>query len=95
MGLTEGELMERLFSYMTCMRPFSKISKEMTPSHRMDLLFDGLFYYGSRKDENLGIKTFENVSFNNQDISVCCNKLSIEILIDLFELIIIPLQTQH
>ncbi|XP_066932743.1 uncharacterized protein [Clytia hemisphaerica] len=45
-GLMDGELMERLWSYL---RSFSKITKEMTPAHRTDLLSDALLHFGSKK----------------------------------------------
>jgi len=41
-GLTEGETAERLWSYL---RKFSKITKEIKPKHRTDLLTDGLLHY--------------------------------------------------
>ena len=47
-GLMDGELMERLWSYL---RSFSKITKEMTPAHRTDLLSDALMHFGSKKWE--------------------------------------------
>ena len=50
-GLTDGEEMERLWSFL---RRFSIISKEMTPSHRIDLLTDGLLHYKRKKMEELG-----------------------------------------
>ena len=34
-GLADGEQMERLWSYL---HKFGKLSKEMTPSHRVDTL---------------------------------------------------------
>lgn len=46
--------MERLWSYL---RSFSKITKEMTPAHRMDLLSDALLHFGSKKKGNIGIYT--------------------------------------
>ncbi|XP_038050149.1 uncharacterized protein LOC119723516 [Patiria miniata] len=50
-GLTDGETMERLWSYL---RRFSAITKEMTPSHRVDLLTDGLLHFARRKRDSLG-----------------------------------------
>ncbi|CAB1338445.1 unnamed protein product [Coregonus sp. 'balchen'] len=40
--------MERLWSYL---RTFGKITKEMTPSHRVDTLTDALLYYAARVRE--------------------------------------------
>lgn len=51
-GLTDGEGMERLWSFL---RRFSRVTKEMTPSHRLDLLTDALLYYGRRKSADLGL----------------------------------------
>ncbi|XP_033101211.1 uncharacterized protein LOC117104472 [Anneissia japonica] len=50
-GLTDGEGIERLWSYLRC---FAKITKEMTPSHRVDLLTDALLHYAKRKERNIG-----------------------------------------
>ncbi|XP_033101230.1 uncharacterized protein LOC117104486 isoform X2 [Anneissia japonica] len=51
-GLTDGESIERLSSYL---RRFCKITKEMTPSHRVDLLTDALLHYAKRKERNIGM----------------------------------------
>ena len=51
MGLTDGEEMERLWSYL---RPFARITKEMTPAHRVDLLTDALIHYGDKKRDGMG-----------------------------------------
>ncbi|PIK38037.1 hypothetical protein BSL78_25128 [Apostichopus japonicus] len=45
-GLTDGEGMERLWSYL---RKFAHITKEMTPSHRIDLLSDALRHFAMGK----------------------------------------------
>lgn len=50
-GLTDGEGMERLWSFL---RRFARVTKEMTPSHRLDLLTDALLHYGRRKSTDLG-----------------------------------------
>lgn len=42
-GLTDGESLERLWSYLG---KFSRITKELTPENRTDLLTDALMYYG-------------------------------------------------
>ncbi|KAJ8332550.1 hypothetical protein SKAU_G00423390 [Synaphobranchus kaupii] len=44
-GLADGEQSERLWSYL---RKFGKITKEMTPSHRSDLLTDALLHYSKK-----------------------------------------------
>jgi hypothetical protein len=48
-GLSDGEGMERLWSYM---RRFGRITKEMRPSHREDILTHALVYYGMRTKKN-------------------------------------------
>ena len=50
-GVTDGEEMERLWAFL---RRFSVITKEMTPSHRIDLLSDGLLHYRQRKVSDIG-----------------------------------------
>ena len=49
-GLSDGETMERLWSYL---RRFSKMTKEMRPSHRIDVLTSALVHYGIRTKEKL------------------------------------------
>ena len=48
---SDGEVMERLWSYL---RRFSRMTKEMRPSHRKYILAHALFYYNSRKTLKLG-----------------------------------------
>ena len=43
--------MERLWSYLG---KFSKITKEMTPENRTDLLVDGLLHYGRKIRDKFG-----------------------------------------
>ena len=50
-GLSDGEVMERLWSYL---RRFSRMTKEMRPAHRTDVLVHALVYYGIQKKEKLG-----------------------------------------
>ena len=54
-GLNDGEIMERLWSYL---RPFGKITKEMTKANRLSLLEDALAYYGQRKMLRLGMHNY-------------------------------------
>ena len=49
-GMSDGEVMERLWSYLRC---FSKMTKEMRPAHRIDVLTHALVYYGIKKKKNL------------------------------------------
>ena len=44
-GLTDGEVVERLWAYL---RKYSKSTKEMRPSHRIDVLTDALLHYAQR-----------------------------------------------
>ena len=51
MGLSDGEGMERLWSYL---RRFGRMTKEMRPSHRIDVLTDAILYYAKKAVSNLG-----------------------------------------
>ena len=53
-GLSDGETMERLWSYL---RRFSRMTKEMRPSHRIDVLSSALVYYGMQTKEKLGVSS--------------------------------------
>ena len=65
-GLTDGEGVERLWSYM---RQFSKITKEMSVDKRTDVLTDAALYYGERLFYRFGMvgsiceKNHDNLSF--------------------------------
>lgn len=50
-GLTDGEVMEHLWSYL---RGFASITKEMSPSRRIDALTDCLLHYGRQSKNKLG-----------------------------------------
>ncbi len=50
-GLTDGEATERLWSYL---RRFAKSTKEMKPSHRIDVLSSALLHYALKVRSNLG-----------------------------------------
>jgi len=50
-GLSDGECMERLWSYL---RRFSRMTKEMNASHRTDVLAHSLLYYSQLKIQKLG-----------------------------------------
>lgn len=54
-GLTDGEAMERLWSYL---RRFAKSTKEMRPSHRIDVLTSALLHYASKVRLNLGTSPY-------------------------------------
>lgn len=49
-GLTDGEGVERLWSYL---RRFSRMTKEMRPSHRIDVLTDALLHYAQQAIKRL------------------------------------------
>ena len=51
-GSSDGETMERLWSYL---RRFGKMTKEMRPSHGIDILVHALVHYGMKTSEKLGI----------------------------------------
>ena len=51
-GLTDGEVMERLWSYL---RRMAKTTKEMRPSHRIDALTCALLHYGDKSRQKLGM----------------------------------------
>ncbi|XP_041953325.1 uncharacterized protein LOC121713086 isoform X2 [Alosa sapidissima] len=57
-GLTDGEGMERLWSFL---RRFARVTKEMTPSHRLDLLTDGLLHYGRRKSTDMEMQLLQRL----------------------------------
>ncbi|XP_035852925.1 uncharacterized protein LOC116055146 [Sander lucioperca] len=57
-GLTDGEGMERLWSFL---RRFARVTKEMTPSHRLDLLTDALLHYGRRKSTDLEVQLLQRL----------------------------------
>ena len=49
-GLSDGEVVERVWSYL---RRFAAMTKEMHPSHRIDVLSDALSYYRLKSARNL------------------------------------------
>ena len=49
--MSDGEVTERLWSYL---RRFSRMTKEMRPAHRTDILCHVLLYYGSKTKQKLG-----------------------------------------
>lgn len=50
-GLTDGEVLERLWSFL---RRFGKMTKEMRPNHRVDVLTDALLFYAKKRSASLG-----------------------------------------
>ena len=49
--MSDGEGMERMWSYL---RRFSRMTKEMRPSHRIDVLTDAIVYYAQKSILNIG-----------------------------------------
>ena len=50
--MTDGEVMERLWSYL---RRMAKTTKEMRPSHRIDVLTCALLHYDDKSRKKLGM----------------------------------------
>jgi len=59
-GLSDGECVERLWTFL---RRFCKMSKEMRPSHRIDILTDALLHYTQQSLENLGTWYYTGAHF--------------------------------
>lgn len=51
-GMVDGENVERLWSFLG---RFSKMTKEMSPANRIDVLNDALTHYCSLKESKLGM----------------------------------------
>lgn len=49
--MVDGEVLERLWSYLS---QFRKMTKEMSASHREDILSDALFYFGEKQKSRIG-----------------------------------------
>ncbi|XP_029548384.1 uncharacterized protein LOC115183262 [Salmo trutta] len=64
-GLADGEQMERLWSYL---RRCGKVTKEMRPSHLIDLLTDALLHHG-KTPEATGLSAIEGFPSNRS-----CNR---------------------
>lgn len=63
-GMSDGEVMERLWSYL---RPFSRMTKEMRSSHRTDVLAHALIYYGLKKKKKMG----EHINYSISCTGMC------------------------
>jgi hypothetical protein len=70
LGLTDGEGTERLWSFL---RDFSRITKEMGPEKRVDVLTDGLLHYGYLLRKRFGMITnatlFDDVYFTFRQVA--------------------------
>ena len=62
LGLSDGEVMERMWSYL---RRFSRMTKEMRPSHRIDVLSHALMYYGMKTKQKLGDGFIKHIFMQN------------------------------
>ena len=49
--MVDGEVLERLWSYLS---QFRKMTKEMSASHREDIISDALFYFGMKQRSRVG-----------------------------------------
>lgn len=49
-GLSDGEVLERMWSYL---RRFGRMTKEMRPSHRVDIITHALLHYGHKTKQKL------------------------------------------
>ena len=50
-GMSDGEVLERLWSFL---RRFGKMTKEMHPSHRVDVITHALLHYSYKTKQKLG-----------------------------------------
>lgn len=73
--MSDGESMERLWSYL---RRFSRMTKEMRPSHRIDILTSALIYYGYRTKNKLGTCTMLILSSRLHDFLSQTNTAEME-----------------
>lgn len=64
-GLTDGEVLERLWSFL---RRFGKMTKEMRPNHRVDVLTDALLFYAKKRSASLGKLLSERMKKANNTI---------------------------
>ena len=49
--MVDGEVLEHLWSYLGQLR---KMTKEMSASHREDIISDALFYLGKKQRSKIG-----------------------------------------
>ena len=67
-------MMESLWSYL---RPTSKITKEMTPSHRVDTLTDFLVHYAKKSISNISVSSHNMYLFHMKSTKNCYLAISI------------------
>ena len=56
-GLSDGQQVKRLWSFL---RRFSRVTKEMHPSNRVDILSDAILHYGRNCKDRLGNKLLDS-----------------------------------
>ena len=61
-GMSDGEVLERLWSFL---RRFGKMTKEMRPAHRVDVITHALLHYGYKTKKKLGMFKHYKVVFNS------------------------------
>lgn len=64
-ALTDGEVLERLWSFL---RRFGKMTKEMRPNHRVDVLTDALLFYAKKRSASLGRLLYDRMKKANTAI---------------------------
>ncbi len=74
-GLSDGEVMERLWSYL---RRFTRMTKEMCPSHCTDVLAHALLYYGYMTKKKLGVLVLYDVIHYYQVPYICIASLLLQ-----------------
>lgn len=70
-GLTDGEQLERFWAFL---RMFAKITKEMTPAHRMDMLAIATAHFIQKKQNKMGTNILL-VVFCSQIIKIIYNAI--------------------
>ena len=61
-GMSDGEVLEHLWSFL---RRFGKMTKEMRPAHRVDVITHALLHYGYKTKKKLGMFKHYKVVFNS------------------------------
>ena len=79
-GLSDGETMERMWSYL---RRFGKMTKEMRPAHRRDVLTHALVNYGMKAKEKLGMIIIIILQRHSGIINVLWKELTEHIIVPL------------
>ena len=76
--MSDGETMERLWSYL---RQFSHMTKEVRPSHRIDVLCSALIFYGIITREKLSrILIFNVMKHLNDGLNVFISVVTLDLM---------------